>query len=502
MKKIALLSGIIGLYGVFVVVGQQIDLRATQTEYAIEQLKARIAVSETSTRSVGAEGTQFVGGDTYYLAGSGVSSSASTIPLSGFTIKKTGQPLQIADFGSTYIYGTLEPSNSTKKEFVSCSGVTQNSDGTANLTGCTRGLSPITPYTASTTLRSAHSGGSTFIISNSPAFYDKFVVKNNDGTISGLMVFSSTSVPKLDYNPSATTWTGLASTTFVTLGKLADTSFAGTVDASTAVKGIVQLLTGAQAASSTQYGSTGAWGVLGGNLATDTPNTSTRAGRIPMTNLLGYLDKTWMDWTATTTILASSPTTNPLVLNGIPYAFPSAQGASSTVWMNNGSGSFISVAPDFGLVAMASTSVAAGTTTLTFPARRVLKVFLMSPQPGSGNIRAKITVNGDSSAKYAYSYSDDSAGATAVTSAKEIFLHGTAQTAVMSFTLEIQNPYGYSKHISWTGMQSSSEASISMYHGVGSVATTTQITSLSFSANQTVTPLPAGTQVYVYASRE
>jgi len=54
-------------------------------------------------------------------------------------------------------------------------------------------------------------------------------------------------------------------------------------------------------------------------------------------------------WThnATTTIAASSTTANALVLNGLAYKFPSVRGASSTVLMENGSGSLTWGTPVF-----------------------------------------------------------------------------------------------------------------------------------------------------------
>ena len=111
-----------------------------------------------------------VGGKVYKLAGSGVSASQTTVDLTSFNIAGGTQPLRMADFGDLGC-ATLEPGHTTRQEFISFNGVTQNSDGTAQLTGVTRGLEPIPNYTSSSTLQDAHSGGSSLIISNSPPFF-------------------------------------------------------------------------------------------------------------------------------------------------------------------------------------------------------------------------------------------------------------------------------------------------------------------------------------------
>src|SRR3990167_3156433 len=131
-----------------------------------------------------------VGGKVYKLSGSGISSSQTTIDLTSFQIAGGTQPLYMIDFG-TLGCGTIEPGNSTRQEFVSFTGVTQNADGTAQLSGVARGLMPISPYTASTTLRYAHSGGSQFVISNSPpCFYENYANVTASTTIQALWNFA------------------------------------------------------------------------------------------------------------------------------------------------------------------------------------------------------------------------------------------------------------------------------------------------------------------------
>ncbi len=108
---------------------------------------------------VGTAFTQAVAGNIYRLSGSGVTKSASSVGIREFKQPVSGVKLQIGDFG-TIGFATLEPGSQTKKEFISFTGVTQNGDGSATLTGVVRGLGFVDPYTASSTLELAHSGGS------------------------------------------------------------------------------------------------------------------------------------------------------------------------------------------------------------------------------------------------------------------------------------------------------------------------------------------------------
>ena len=125
-----------------------------------------------------------IAGATYTLSGGGISSSATSITLSSFTLPQNGYKIQDSDISDTF-YITLEPGNRSRQEIVSCTTVTQNAAGTATLSGCTRGLSPITPYTASTTLQFAHSGGSQVIFSNPPQQQRQYPAKDRDESITG-----------------------------------------------------------------------------------------------------------------------------------------------------------------------------------------------------------------------------------------------------------------------------------------------------------------------------
>jgi hypothetical protein len=59
-----------------------------------------------------------IAGQTYTLAGSGVSAAATSITLSSFTLPQTGYKILDADISAIF-YLTLEPGNRTKQEVIS-----------------------------------------------------------------------------------------------------------------------------------------------------------------------------------------------------------------------------------------------------------------------------------------------------------------------------------------------------------------------------------------------
>lgn len=173
--------------------------------------------------ALGADTVLPTGIQTYTLAGTGISSTASSFTLTSLTLPQNGYAIQDSDMSDTF-YITFEPGSRSRQEFVSCTTIGANTGGNVTISGCTRGLSPLTPYTASTSLRFAHSGGTSVIFSNAPQLYNEYTAKGNDETITGQ-------------------WT------FTTFPITASTSIA-----SATTSGIVELATGAEAASSTLSG--------------------------------------------------------------------------------------------------------------------------------------------------------------------------------------------------------------------------------------------------------
>lgn len=270
-----------------------------------------------------------VGGKTYYLSGSGITATQSTINLTKFEIAGGTSKLQTADFGDLGC-GTIEPGHSSKQEFISFTGVTQNSDGTAQLTGVSRGLSPVSPYTASTTLQTSHSGGSKFVISNSPpCFYQGYANRTASTTITHRWIYDI--YPEMSGTTNATT-----SRQFTTKGYVDGLSNQGAATSTETNGGIVELATRTEV-SSTTASSADKPLVVQAQHATSTPGANiTASGGSGETYLVmseddGKINQSWLDlteaWTfsgtntfnldnSTTTISSATTTfdgTNPIV---------------------------------------------------------------------------------------------------------------------------------------------------------------------------------------------
>lgn len=161
----------------------------------------------------------------FTLAGAGVTSSQTTIPLTSFKLPDPNKtPITMSMFGSIG-YAVLEP-QSSRIENVTFTGVIQNSNGTATLTGVSRGISFYTPYNASTTLALSHAGGAYLILTNSAAFYGKeFLFANSVSTSTAPLIFSSTTPPRYDFNPQ---FNIVSTTTMASVGYVNDVAFGTT----------------------------------------------------------------------------------------------------------------------------------------------------------------------------------------------------------------------------------------------------------------------------------
>lgn len=226
--------------------------------------------------------TQPIAGTTYLLAGSGVSQTGTSITLSSFTLPQNGYKIPDSALSDTF-YITLEPGSPTKQEIVSCTIDTQNANGTATFTGCTRGLSPIPDYTASTSLRFSHGGGTQVIFSNPPQFYADFAQLQNSNTFSGAVTFTNS--PTLT---NACT-VGSANSAICSKAYVDSVAVAGASNANETTKGIGELATGVEAASSTSLGSTAARLLLPASLASSSP-WSTSTSTLVMTRLDGKIN--------------------------------------------------------------------------------------------------------------------------------------------------------------------------------------------------------------------
>lgn len=128
-------------------------------------------------------------GSTTYTLGQSISSTDTSIILSSFVEPVTGVPYTMVLINSDIAFGTISPKTSSS-EFISFTGITQNANGTATLTGVTRGLAKKYPFASDAAYKLPHSGQSQFIISDMPQVFEKFISLVNDETVDGIKTFT------------------------------------------------------------------------------------------------------------------------------------------------------------------------------------------------------------------------------------------------------------------------------------------------------------------------
>lgn len=116
-----------------------------------------------------------------------------------------------AYFGSKG-FATIEPGNGVYEEQISFSGITQNANGTATLTGVKTVLFS-DPYTETSGLAKTHAGSTTLVISNTAGFYNELTSKDNDETVNGLWQFVQ--FPQMTTSATPTISTQLANKSYV-----------------------------------------------------------------------------------------------------------------------------------------------------------------------------------------------------------------------------------------------------------------------------------------------
>lgn len=129
----------------------------------------------------------------FQISAAGASIGDTSLGIISFnniaTSSAGGIPITISQIG-TVGFGVLEPGNGGQEESIEFTGITQNSNGSATLTGVTD-CAMFQPYATTIGLTKSHAGASTFALSNTSCFYNSlFANLLNPNTITGLWSFT------------------------------------------------------------------------------------------------------------------------------------------------------------------------------------------------------------------------------------------------------------------------------------------------------------------------
>lgn len=183
-----------------------------------------------------ADNTKYLQAQAFSLAGAGCIMGATTIVLNSMLQIDGETEVTMTDFGAKG-FATIEPGNGTREEQIVFTGITQNANGTATLTGVSNVLFAY-PYTETSGTTLSHPGGVTLVISNTSGFYNRLAALADDETVTGLWVFpNDASTPKIGASYVAPT----LDTQIATKKYIDDIAIAGSPDASTTTKGISKL---------------------------------------------------------------------------------------------------------------------------------------------------------------------------------------------------------------------------------------------------------------------
>ncbi len=262
---------------------------------------------------------------------------------------------------------------SAQAEFV-CGTVSSTA-----VTAMLRGISPLTGTTTDTDLQFAHRRGANVKITDFPLIQIMKAQLNGEDTFPNLLTYANTVL----------IGAGTPTTTLATKYYVDSVAVAGASNADTSTKGIVEEGTASEIASSTQNGGTGARLFIPGSMATDTPNTATRASRVLMSDMTGYLTQGWLNLTEhfslsnasiASTSMTRATTTSAFALlsgilhiNGVNYRWPSSIAATSTVLSTDASGNLLWLKPPVSILYSNSAPLTGqSTTTVTIPANTLV----------------------------------------------------------------------------------------------------------------------------------
>lgn len=199
------------------------------------------------------------------------------------------------------------------------------------VSGLERGIDPHTGTTTNDTLKFAHRVGANVKITDFPLIQRLRHQANGQDTFPNILRYAS--------NPTFSSTTDIVTKKYVD-----DTAFsgAGVIDATSAARGVVELATQTETASSTSSGSSGPLAIPASN-ATSTCNGSTSALRVLVSDNSGYLDDDCLPAT-----VAKSQTVTASTTHTATTSF------TGTVTGTNGNKNYLNLNPT---VAVSSTTV-------------------------------------------------------------------------------------------------------------------------------------------------
>ena len=255
------------LIGLMVIAGYPVGLPVPVQENlgATNAIESPVALFETSLQS-------------------SISDSATTMTLNNATTLD-GSTLA----SSTYSF--IIDEGTATQEFVIA-------DCTATVcTNMTRGLSAITGTTSVDALKFGHRRGASVKITDAPVLIKLTRIINGVGTLPNPISYTS--------HPTFTATTQIVDKKYVD-----DTAFsgAGVIDATTAARGVVELATQLEAASSTTNGGSGVL-VIPASSATSTYNSATADLRVVVTQNSGKIDNGFLNIANYTGTFSAATTT-------------------------------------------------------------------------------------------------------------------------------------------------------------------------------------------------
>lgn len=237
---------------------------------------------------------------------------------------------------------------------------------------------------------------------------------------------------------------------------------------------------------------------------------STGCFQLPSGNCLLALDLTAQNiWTGASTTFSGAVSLQGLRIYNNVVNFPAAQGASSTVLKNNGSGTFINSGLDWDLLGQGTLDGLAAATT-TIPARKELMVILdIAGLSGAGS-NPSINFNGDDkpigSGNAGFRLYEGGVLFAGSNQGSVNLLSGATSTPVFLTIFISNDSAAKTKKVSWTGVNTGAGALAPMdIRGAGVWNNTSaQITAITIRRNNSDSAITfsTGSTFYVYGSKE